>query len=449
MTVDLSTFLVLGIVFLAIAYRHRASNNETEKFHIANWSAGSFAIVASVIALFGAGEISTFTELYSFVGSGIIVFFFGASMGFICIYFISDKVFNETKNLHGNILKKAYHINDVVYDRYGKWTLIIFTLLASVSLLALFLIQVIVGSDLIALGTGINYSIAVIGVSLFIALYVIISGLEGIYSTDKIQLVALFAALTLISYNAVNDFNVSISGEFLNTFRKLDFSTSLTLFFPGFFAVVGADVLQRFISAKSTPDLKKISIASSIGWLILGSILVVFSAGIANYSTAESTGFLEFLSNSEGTNRVIIIVALVCALLSTADTEAHSIALLINRGLSPKSTPSVIMTRVLIGIVCIIGCFVALIFKDLTALYTVMLNIFLILGPIAFAIFFKRGSKLSVNATMIISSLVLVFYTISDFAYGTSHLLGLEILVLFLITSLNLFIKNKNKSHAE
>jgi len=332
MTVDLSTFLFLALIFLGIAFRHRQSSADIDQFHIANWSASSFAIVASMVALFGAGEIATFTELYSVLGSGIMVFFIGVATGFLCVCFLAERFYSETRQLHRQTTSgvRAYHINDVVYDRYGAFSLVIFTVLAAVSLFALFLIQIIVGSDLIAIGSGVRYELAVIGVSCFVATYVIISGLDGIYSTDKIQVLALFIALILISYGAAKNFNVSIISEYSRVFDSVDIVTFLTLFFPGFFAAVGADALQRFISAKAVTDLRKISIVAAGGWLLLGLILVIFSAGIAGYASGEQPGFLQFLSNTAGTSRVIIIVALVCALLSTADTEAHSVALLVS-----------------------------------------------------------------------------------------------------------------------
>ena len=397
MTVDLSTFLILALIFLGIAFKHRKKSIDIDQFHIANWSASKFAVVASVVALFGAGEIATFTDLYSNIGSGIIVFFLGAATGFLCLAFLADRVHIETRALRRKsaAFQKAYQINDVVYDRYGTASLIIFTILASTSLVALYLIQVIVGSDLIAMGSGVSYEWAVLGVSFFVALYVIISGLDGIYSTDKIQVLALFTALLLIAYISVNDFNVDVVAEYTQAFASVDITIFLTLFFPGFFAVVGPDVLQRIISVKTSEDLKRISFASAAGWIVLGLILVIFSAGIAGYSSGATSGFIQFLSDAEGAPRVVIIVALVCALLSTADTETHAVALLINRAVSPKSPPSVNLSRILIALVCASGCILAFFFKDLAALYGMILNIFMILGPVVFAILFKRGNSLS------------------------------------------------------
>lgn len=444
--VDLTTFIILGIVFLLIAVKHRRKNSETDRFHIANWSASSIAIIASVIALFGAGEISTFTELYSFFGSGISVFFIGAATGFIAVYALGERFYSmitSVRRLDGSV-KKSYHINDVIHDRYGKLAMLVFSVLAVFSLLALYLIQVIVGSDLIAIGAGVSYSHAVIGISGFVALYVIISGLEGIYSTDKIQLFALFISLILIAYTAMIDFNISVVGEMTSAFSRLDLTTGLTLFFPGFFAVVGADVMQRFISAKSSSDLKRITIASALGWLFLGCTVVIFSAGIANYSLDGSSGFLEFLNQAQGAVRVIVIVGLTSALLSTADTEAHSVALLVNRAIQPNKPPSVKTSRVIIGAVCVLGCVIALYFKDLSTLYSFMLNLFLILGPIVFAVVLGRGNAKSVCLTMIIATALLLYFIISDEYRGTEHLLGMEVLLLAVITATNLLVSNRS-----
>lgn len=450
MSVDLSTFVVLAVIFLGVALRHRKTSKDTDEFHIANWSAGTFAVLASVVGLFGAGEIATFTDLYSLVGGGIIVFFLGAVVGFVCIYIFADKFYVETRTLYNSKTPatKAYHINDVVYDRFGTFALLLFTALAAVSLFTLFLIQVIVGSDLIAIGAGVRYEWAVIGVCSFVAVYVIISGLRGIYSTDKVQVIGLFTALILISYSAVSEFNISISAEFSRAFVAIDLVTFLTLFIPGFFAAVGADVLQRIISVRAVRDLRRISIAAAGGWLFLGMILVVFSAGVAGYATGEQTGFIEFLSSSSGTTRVVIIVGLLCALLSTADTEAHSAALLVNRALSKDSPPSVSLSRVLIAVVCLGGGILALFFKDLATLYVIMLNIFLILGPIVFAIVFKRGNAVSVNTTLIMATLLLIYFAVSDLLYATSHLLGIEVLLLAVLTSFNLFFRSRRLGNA-
>jgi len=120
---------------------------------------------------------------------------------------------------------------------------------------------------------------------------------------------------------------------------------------------------------------------------------------------------------------------------------------LVNRALSPGTPPSVTLTRVLVAVVCLSGCMLALFFKDLTALYSIMLNLFLIIGPVVFAILFKRGSALSINVTLIAATLLLVHFAISDLLFETSHLLGVEVLVLAAVTSSNLFVKGKVLSH--
>jgi len=450
MFIDLSTFISLGLIFLSIAYLHRQKTTDFNSFHISSWSAKPFAVVASIVALFGAGEISTFTELYTQLGSGILVFFFGVAAGFMTLYVFRSNVHSELQTIKSKKSSpaKAYHINDVVFDRYGRIVSLSFTTLAVISLMAIYLIQVIVGSELIAIGSGIKYEYAVIGISIFIALYVGISGLEGIYGTDKIQVIALFVGLSVIAFYATGKIDLNYKDEYSRIFSNLDLTTGLTLFFPGFFAVVGADVLQRIISSKAEKDLKKITLAAAVGWVTLGVIIVAFAAGVASYSEGDAPGFIAFIGDAEGIVRVIVIVALVSALLSTADTEAHSVALLINRAVNPEGNPSVLLSRFLIAGICLLGGVIAISFNDLVTLYSIMLNIFLILGPIIFAIIFKRGNAISVGVTLIVSSCLLVYFAYSDLVVGTSHLFGLEILLLFIITSINFIFKNRGSHYA-
>jgi Na+/proline symporter len=447
MNVDLSTFLLLAILFLTIAYRHRQEAKETDSFHIAGWSAGRWAVSASIIALFGAGEIATFTELYGAVGPAIMVFFAGVGAGFIFVGANASRFLNHMRNLtnrNRGALERAYQINDVVLDRYGRVAGGLFTMLAAIALFALFLIQVIVGSDLVAIGSAASYESAVVGISLFIALYVMIGGLHGIYGTDKIQLVALIVALILVAAQALERAPIKISQELSLATSSLSIPVALSLFIPGLSAVFGAaDVHQRMISAKEPADLKRVAFASAVGWFALGALLVVFSAGMRAYGTEDTSGFIAMVGSAQGATRVIIIVGLVCALLSTADTELHAVATLINRGVRPWSAPSVRLTRYLIVLVSAIGLLIALRFKDLATLYGILLNISMILGPVVLAVVYERGNAISVIGSLLASSALLFFFAASDLIAGTQYSASPLVLLVALPTVLNLFIPAK------
>lgn len=452
MTVDVSTFVMLALVFMGIALRHRKTSKDTDQFHTAGWSATKFAIVASIVALFGAGELSTFTEYYTYFGSGIIFFFLGVSVGFLYIALDANRFHREITSLRSpsKSFEKAYQINDTVRDRYGVPTGVLFTVLATVAVIVLFLIQVRVGSLLISVGSGISYEVAVIGVVLFVAIYVVLSGLDGIYSTDKVQVLALMIGLVLITERAVRVSDIDVMGEFSKVFQSIDIVTFLLLFFPGFFAVIGtSDVHLRAISAKTGEDLRHISFASAGGWFLLGLILVVFSAGIVNYPTNDDTpAFIHFLSDAEGSLRVVVIVSLVCALLSTADTEAHVAALLVNRCIRPQTKPSVNLSRILIVVICALGGLIAILFKEhatLTTLYTFLLNISVILGPFVIAMVLQRGTAAVAAVSLSASTLLLLYYITSDIAYGTGYMTSLWFLTLAIPTSVNILVECKHE----
>lgn len=444
MTVDLSVFVVMALTFLAIAWRKRKSAQNVASFHIASWTAGPFALVASLVALFGAGELSTFTEYYQLLGSAILIFFFGVASGFVFVALSAEHFFSLRQLTSSPHVSQAYQINDTVFDRFGPTTGWLFTVLAGAALLALYLIQVIVGSMLISVGTGVSYEVAVVGVSLLIAAYVILSGLEGIYATDKLQFVALLVGLIAVIVYASRQTDVSLGIHYSRFFDALDLPTAAILFFTGVAPVVGtADVLQRVISAKSASDIRRVAFLSAIGWLILGMIIVAFSAGVTSYGDGTQASFVAFLAQAEGEIRVVAIVALVCALVSTADTEAHALGVLINRAVSPRTPPTVGLSRILIGVTCFIGGGLALFFQDLVTAYVFLLNIALILGPVIVAMAFKRGTRASMVISLAVSTTILAYYTFADLRCGSTHSTSIEVLILAVPTLMNLVVRTK------
>lgn len=446
MTIDIFTFVILALAFLAIAWRKMKGAQDVASFHIAGWTAGPFALIASLVALFGAGEISTFTEYYDLLGSAILVFFIGVASGFIFVAFNAKRFFNLRILRHTPApVPTAYQINDTVFDRFGCLNGWLFTVLAAVGLLALYLIQVIVGSKLISVGSQVGYVPAVIGVSTVVAAYVILSGLDGIYATDKLQFLALVVGLVGITIYAGREADISFSAQYSTFFDSLDIPTGFLLFFTGFFPVVGgADVLQRIISAKDRRDIKRVSFVSAGGWLFLGLLLVAFSKGISGYATEDTPGFIAFLDQAEGPIRVLMIVALVCALLSTADTEAHGVGVLINRALNPLKEPSVLLSRILIGMTCVVAGTLAIYFKeDLVRIYVILLNISLILGPLVVAMAFNRGTRASALISLGVSTAIFCYYTISDIWFATAHSMSIQALVLAVPTLANLFFHQR------
>ena len=451
MTVDIFTCVILALAFLVIAWRKRKGARDVASFHIAGWAAGPFALVASLVALFGAGEISTFTEYYDLLGSAILVFFTGVACGFLFVGFNATRFFNLRVLRHTPAVPTAYQINDTVFDRFGPLNGWLFTVLAAVGLLALYLIQVIVGSKLISIGSGVGYVPAVIGVSTVIAVYVILSGLEGIYATDKFQFVALFVGLLAITFYAGRETDIGLSAQYSTFFDSLDVPTGFLLFVTGFFPVVGgADVLQRIISAKGPGDIKRVSFVSAGGWLILGFLLIAFSKGISGYATEDTPGFIGFLDQAEGQIRVVMIVALVCALLSTADTEAHAVGVLINRAIAPQSEPSVFLSRVLIGLTCVFAGALAIYFKEgLVSIYVILLNISLILGPLVVAMAFNRGTTASLLISLVTSFGLFCYFTISDLWFNTAHSMSIQVLSLAVPTLTNLFFAQRQPECVE
>jgi Na+/proline symporter len=159
---------------------------------------------------------------------------------------------------------------------------------------------------------------------------------------------------------------------------------------------------------------------------IFGLVIAFIGTKIAlNYPGVDpNTAFIDMLANLPTSAPWLAIIAafgLFAALISTADTELLTISTLLNKEVSRTEQKTIQHglstqhTKLIVLITTIIAVAITL-FKSisLVSIYFSLLNLFMILGVVAFASFIGRGRPRAIAGGMILGVLVLIYISFKN-----------------------------------
>ncbi len=383
----IGTIFALAIYATILVWAGWLNRGQTESlsFHLGHRNVGFLRIGMSTFSLVGGGEFVTLTALAYAFGFMSFTFFLGVIAGFFVfgalVHRARERV--QTADLHSS--------PDYFYDEFGRKASSVATVLAILSIGSLFVLQLIVGGQLLAGAAGVPAWVCTVGMATVICVYVCLGGFNGILTTDLIQGGCLAVAmLVLVAAYALAPETKAATPH---AYDPMPLSDALTLMVTGFFAVIGgADVWQRVCSARNHKEAAKGLYFGGVGWVILGGLIIYLALMIAaRHPDADpNTAFVEMLM-ADLPSWVASFVALLLfsALLSTADTELFLLPVLVgkelNRGkpgveLRPKTTKYLTVGFTVAGTVAALLPWGGLVNVYFTLLYCMM-----ILGPITLA----------------------------------------------------------------
>jgi len=406
MYASIFALLVFSSVLIWIGSLYRDKNSSLD-FHLAGRDVGALRLGASTFTLIGGGEFVTLTALSYIYRAWSLIFFGGVALGFLMLALLISRARANAKSadLHSLPDYFGYH-----FGRRGSVTA---TVLASISLGALLLIQLVVGGMLISLTTQLPVSACIIGMAIVISIYIYLGGFNGVLATDIVQAFVMFAVIVLLL------FAYSISGgasaQAATGYTMPSLGEAAVLFFGGFFAVLGgADVWQRVLSGRDNSSTRKGLLINAIAWLIFGMFIVALALKIqVNHPTADpnnafflmlETGLPDWLS-------AMAALLLFSALVSTADTEMFVLSVMANKEINRARKGveiSTKMTKTYVIAITFVACILALFLQELVDIYFLLLYLMMILGPVALARLLGRGSQVLMLTGILGGVLVLV-----------------------------------------
>ncbi len=373
MTIFFLIYILLIFTWILVSN----DKNEPWDSNTSSWFALSLSIVAGLV---GGNTFVTFTGFSYKYGSVTLVYFIGVLLGLLLFHILNPAIIG---------MNSKYIGSGLVYENYPSSTQLIFLSSNLVRFLAVSLIQIIAGSILMSQISDISYLMSTFLMVITILLYTYKHAFSGVIKTDIIQMICVIVPLLFI---AIYYFVVGVNKDIQIVDSQIiydDFSISKAILFClfGFLLVIGSlDIWQRYALIKSGKDSLRILILSCI--IILISSLGIFSISeIVHLSFSDTiipdVAFVKFFDTELLPRyfRFPMLIAIISAILSTADTFIYGSAILsvrIINGIRKKEDKS----KKLYNKALFFWCIILLVISNL---YSDILSIAIFLGNMVFA----------------------------------------------------------------
>ncbi len=322
--------LVLGayiLVILILGFFANRKVRTVEDYLVGGRRLPYLLAVPTIVATwYGAGFCMGVSGLvYSDGVHAVLADPFGATLGFIiCGLFFAARF--RRMNL--------FTVADVLGRAYGKKMEVCASVLMMPFYIGTLAAQMVALGYLLHLFGGIEASTAIIAASILIVVYTMAGGIWAVSFTDFVQMTVLLGGLALLLpyvYDALQAPGAIslIQQEFSNLLPGNHPSASWTsylgqILITGFGAVMGQDITQRCLAAKSESVARWSVLTAGVFYLLLG--LIPISIGLAGRSllpdlTSPETLILDLATKHLSPALLLIFaVGLILALMSTADT---------------------------------------------------------------------------------------------------------------------------------
>lgn len=341
---ETGVFVAYMLFVLGIGvYASRRVSHSPNEFYLAGRRLGSivftFTVMASLLSaftFFAIGASSSNTGLGVFMVFAFEVLFFGLAY--------------STIGAHVNRLGRKFDIvtpSEYLQDRFNNdIPMIVYLLMSVIFLTLLAAVQVIGGAIALEILLGIPYLVGAIGIVCFMAIYIHISGMQGVVWSDVLQGAMMFVGLvgSFILVLAVVGPDELASGVMQNSpdlfapAGPLQTWTPLyvlTFGAPTFFAVMAyPHTYQRFLAAKSISTLRKSGMLLplvGVPIMFTGAALGAWSVGIVpNPPNPDYVIPLLIEGIAPSIVFAVVVSAAVAALMSTTDSILLSICSMVS-----------------------------------------------------------------------------------------------------------------------
>lgn len=372
-------YLFLGIYLtflIVISVRSSYKVKSHSDFFIAKKKGNYFTITGSLLAtiLGGSAIIGAVEEGFQ-LGWATSWYMLCASIGLFALLPLTSKVNNLGK----------FTLPDLLEDLYSRQARNIASFIIPIAWLGIIAAQIIAAAKILQSFTPLSYETGAIIAGFVFITYTIIGGQVSILKTDLFQAILILLGLATIGYftytKRCNDITLisSLKFPFNHNFKPLDLLILLITYSTTFTA--GPDIYSRIFCTNNKNTARKAVLTTA---LIL--IPVAFSIGLvsvygSNCLTIPSPGSI-FVQVSNSVLPVwavaLIVVALLSAILSSADTTILSASIIIT-GLIEKGQygqNTVKKTRWIILIIGIIGIIISLNFTSIIGILLIALTVY-------------------------------------------------------------------------
>ncbi len=436
--------LIVYIIILAIiAIRTYPKVENYSDFFVARKKGNYFTITGSLIAtILGGSAIIGAVDEGLKIGSATSWYLICASIGLFALVPLVSMV-NRTGK---------FTLPEMLGDMYNKKAGKIASYVIPIAWLGIIAAQIIAAARILNSFTSLSYEAgAIIAGCVFIA-YTIAGGQISILKTDLFQAILVLAGLGIVGYYTFKTGCISTSENVLKfpfnvNFKPIDVFILLITYSSTF--TVGPDIYSRIFCT----DNKKIAVKAVFTSAVI-LLPVAFIIGLISFYGSnclpEYKGGSVFIGvcNSvlPGWAVSFIVVSLLSALLSSADTTLLSASIIIT-GLIEKENygaKTLIKTRLLIMLTGLLSIFLALNYTSVIGILLIALTVYsgAFIIPILFGLLNFNVNKNRVNVAIIMGGIIALAGKIISIS-GMTKMGNAVIISAFLINGLILIIKSK------
>lgn len=369
------TLIVYLFVLLYIAIRSFNKIEHYSDFFIAKKKGSFIAVTGSLIAtILGGSAVIGAIDAGSTMGWATSWFMLCASFGLIALIPLSKKI-----NKIGR-----FTLPELLEDLYGKQTKLIASIIIPIAWIGIIAAQIIAASKILQSFTGLSYEIGVIISGIVFIGYTFAGGQISILKTDSIQALLIIIGLIVIalfSYRHTALLQTPVlahSFPFNECFAPIDLLILVITYSTTFTA--GPDIYSRLFCAKSEKTAQKAIITTAVILIPIALIIGYLSIVGANLPAPQQGAKLIHISLTVLPHWIvpIIVIALLSAVLSSADTTILSSSIILTELVEHNKfgSNSIKKTRLIILLVGIVSLLIAYHFTSIIGMLLIALTVY-------------------------------------------------------------------------
>lgn len=426
----MNIFLIYVAIFLAMAFWDARGVTSASGFFINNRTSSrtqvTFSLIASCVG--GSATIGMCGLAYQvgwpafwWLGSGAI----GLS---VLTFFLAKKVRASAGLTMPEIVKR-----DLGPQTHRAITIIIF--FAWIAILAA---QFVAMGQVVSLLTDWNQSVALVAGVIFIVAYTLLGGQTSVMKSDVLQLLVMLVGLLLLFCFSLENAQNTLSNASFELIND-DFGLSKVSYFLlllGGSYVICPMLFSRFMSAKNEAIAYQSGWLAVIGLLMMTALIVsigIMAQGALPSGVAADKVLMEMVSQLPVWGQTVLLLALMSAILSSADSCLITAATVLSNDLFHR--PTVQFSRSCILVIGFLGYILSCGDKGILGLLLMANNIYVcgVVAPVFITMMVSKPlnyhwalSAVIVGGVLGLISEMTQITEISYMAIGLSIILSLQ-----------------------
>ncbi|MDC1106416.1 sodium:solute symporter family protein [Prolixibacteraceae bacterium] len=395
--------IIYFVLLLILALRSNKKVKNSTDYIVAGRTGSELDITGSLLAtVVGSSAILGTLNLTVSQGWGAMWFLFSASLGLWILVPKAASIYSHEKITLPQLLGQFYG------GRAKKLSSIIIPI-AWIGIVAA---QLVGSAKILVTLLNVEYELGVLVSGVILIVYTILGGQVSILKTDKLQALFIYLGIFILAFSLLlkgktsSLETISSTFPFSSAFSISDLGILFLTYSTTF--IVGPDIYSRIFSS-STALIGKRSVRNVALMLIPFSFALCYVGmyinGLNLQGNTNGINFMEFVKyNTSTVMFAICSLALLSAVLSSADTTLLSASIILMDFKSRETNRVLFITRLLVFVLGVISVLIALKIGSIISILLISLSFYsgAFILPMGIALFSNIKPKGNANIAMIV-----------------------------------------------